>query len=159
MLNTKSTFGQFAVSYAADVTDAQRDILAAFGLLQVMQRSPSSAAEKALAGYDKRPKGFERDSIDYSDDAAAKLQAELEKEVEIADGQKISCEVEVVQNVREAKEPKFAYEQKLYKGKGGDADKLAALALKVGYDGEVGDGVDAPMAFLIALNAFIKDSL
>lgn len=47
--------------------------MAGEGLTQVLQRKPSSAWEKAAAGYEKRPEGFKRNSIAYSDASAKEL--------------------------------------------------------------------------------------
>lgn len=47
--------------------------LAVEGLTQILQRKPSSAWEKAEAGYEKRPDGFKRNSIAFSEESADKL--------------------------------------------------------------------------------------
>jgi hypothetical protein len=47
--------------------------LAVEGLTQILQRKPSSAWEKAEAGYEKRPDGFKRNSIPFSEASADKL--------------------------------------------------------------------------------------
>jgi hypothetical protein len=89
-VNAKSTFGNFKWTATAEVSDSERDVLADLGFLWIMQRTPSSNAEKAMAGYEKRPKDFKRASIEYSDEKAVQLQSELNKNVEIAEGVKIT---------------------------------------------------------------------
>lgn len=159
-INTKSTFGNFAIAASADVSDEQRDALAALGLLQVLQRSPASAAEKALAGYDKRPTGFKRDSIPFNDENAFTLQAEMEKPLEIGEGiDKLSPAIEVSEYVpTEGKvlmtEERAAYER--------NASKLEAFAKKVGYNGtDLGDGTKdgAPVEFVRAIRAYSRKLL
>lgn len=54
-------------------------ILAVEGLTQILQRKPSSAWEKAEAGYEKRPDGFKRNSIAFSEESADKLVAGFSK--------------------------------------------------------------------------------
>lgn len=76
-LKIKSTFGNFKFAGETEVTDEQLVILGGRGLLQEVQRSPATAAEKELAGYDKRPAGFKRTSIDYSEANAAVLAKHL----------------------------------------------------------------------------------
>lgn len=76
-LKVKSTFGNFKFAGEAEVTDEQLLILAGAGLLQLLQRSPATAAEKELAGYEKRPAGFKRTAIDFSEANAAVLAKHL----------------------------------------------------------------------------------
>jgi hypothetical protein len=47
--------------------------MAASGLTQDLQRKPSSAWEKAEVGFDKRPSGFQRNTIAYSPESAERL--------------------------------------------------------------------------------------
>jgi hypothetical protein len=156
-LNTKSTFGNFAIEAEADVDEAQRDILAGLGLLQVLQRSPASAAEKAMAGYDKRPSGFKRDSIPFNPANAEKLTEALEKPIEIAKDMSISCAVAVSEYVPTEADVKMPDERAAY-ARNAKAGTLDALAEKVGFDGEVGDGTaeNAPVEFLRAIRAWSK---
>lgn len=103
-----SVFGNFKWSASATLTDAMIDILLPLGALQVAQRTPSSLAEKLIAGYDKRPKGFQRNSLGFSEKAASVLKAQLES-FEIADGVVLKCDsVEVVEYVPETAVPKYA---------------------------------------------------
>lgn len=160
-LNTKSTFGNFAIEAEADVTDEQRDALANLGLLQVLQRSPASAAEKAMAGYDKRPSGFKRDSIPFSKDNAETLTGELEKPIEFADGiAAISCAIAVSEYVPTEADVKMTDERNAY-ARNAAKQSLPALAKKVGYAGELGSGAgaDAPVDFLRAIRAWSKEQI
>lgn len=76
-LKIRSTFGNYKFAGETKVTDEQLVILGGRGLLQEVQRSPATAAEKELAGYDKRPAGFKRTSIEYSEANAAVLAKHL----------------------------------------------------------------------------------
>lgn len=159
VIKTNSRFGQFSYEAEADVDDAQLKQLASFGLLQVLQRSPSSAAEKAMAGYEKRPSGFERDSIPFNEANAGKLEAALSA-VEVKEGGEVVLTlvptVVVSQYVAPEGTDGFAGARKLYVNKGGDLARLAKLAAAVEYDGEIGDGKEAPAEFLTAIKAWLK---
>ena len=102
------TFGNFAWEAEATVDDALIAALLPLGALQIAQRTPSSEAEKAMAGYEKRPKGFQRNSIAFSDANADILQKRL---TSIAVTDKLTLvndKVTVVEYVPEAPEKKFA---------------------------------------------------
>jgi hypothetical protein len=155
-INTKSTFGNFSIEAEADVSDEQRDALASLGLLQVLQRSPASAAEKALAGYDKRPSGFKRDSIPFSEQNAETLEKALQAPISIADGvEDVECAVNVTEYVPTESDVKMPDERAAYAR---NAAQLPKLAAKVGYAGDVGDGSkeNAPVEFLRAIRAWSK---
>lgn len=125
-LKTSSTFGNFKFEAEAKVTDEQLAILASAGLLQALQRSPATAAEKELAGYEKRPASFKRSSIDFSEANAtvlAKHLSEIEVEGEPAIGadgkevagakSKLSILVTTAEHVPNAgAEPKYAEEKR-----------------------------------------------
>lgn len=74
--NVKWTFGNFDVSL---LVSAEVEGKAAAGLLEaaalnVLQRKPCSDLEKLLAGYDKRPAGFNRGrDIPYSEEGCAQV--------------------------------------------------------------------------------------
>lgn len=162
-LQTKSTFGNFAIEAEADVTAEQRDYLANLGLLQVLQRSPASAAEKALAGYDKRPSGFKRDSIPFSEANAETLTAEMEKPISFGEDsgvEPIECAVRVTEYVPTVADVKMTDERNAY-ARHGKAGDLPAFAKTVGYDGQVGDGVaeNAPVEFLRAIRRYVNEQL
>lgn len=137
----KSTFGNFAYSVIAEVSDAQRDAMAAFGLLQIAQRKPATAAEKELgwAGAKKRPEGFKRTDIEFSEANALVLKKHLEAaKLEIGEGdsakeESLLLEVQVSEYVPEKAEVKWKEEKAKIASKGGDAAKLLALATAVGF--------------------------
>jgi hypothetical protein len=111
-LNCTSTFGNFRWTASASVTDEQAAILANAGLLQILQRSPASKAEKSLAGYEKRPESFERKQIPYSTENADALSEFLGEAVEIAEGVKITPTVKVEEHeIGAASQPKYADEK------------------------------------------------
>jgi len=155
---TASVFGNFKWSAKAEVTEAQGKVLMQYGLLQLLQRTPSTNAEKAMAGYDKRPKGFKRGSLRFSEERAEMLKRALrmiEGDDEMGD---IECEVVVAEYVPDQKEVKYAQARKIWESKGGDVEKLEALAEKVGWPGEVeGDENGEPaVGFLFEITEFIK---
>src|SRR5215475_14095992 len=61
-----TNFGFFGWKASAEVSQAMLELLAGLGLLQILQRSPATEAEKKLANYEKRPKGFQRSSIEHN---------------------------------------------------------------------------------------------
>jgi len=89
-IQTTWTFGNFSITAACNVESAEPvgPLAAALmekGFLQLLQRVPASNAEKALAGYEKRPTGFKRDSILYSEDNALALSEAFGTSVEVTD--------------------------------------------------------------------------
>lgn len=87
-IKTQWTFGNFSITAACNVDTAEpvgsvAQALMEKGFLQLLQRVPASNAEKALAGYDKRPAGFKRDSIVYSDANALALTEAFGTSVEV----------------------------------------------------------------------------
>ena len=157
-----TTMGNFAVSAEGEVTDGQAEILSNFGALQVTQRVPFSNAEKRMAGYEKRPTGFKRNSIVYTEAQAAILESEVSKPIEIADGVTIQfAVVQVGEHIPNVVEVKYARERAKYASKLADAAKLQALADAVEYTGELGDGTSAgaPIPFLEAIKSWIEANL
>lgn len=104
-------FGNFNVSAEVDVTPEQEARMLQLGALQVLQRVPAGRAEKELAGHlweegkkggKVRPKGFERDSIPYTEDNVAKIMGgAFGQTAEIAEGDKVAIRVvKVVEHVK-----------------------------------------------------------
>lgn len=114
-LQTGSRFGQFQWTGECEVSQEAANRLAALGLLQIIQRSPSSAAEKLLAGYEKRPDKFKRDSIPFTEDNAESLRKQLSMVTLDADGDlpelKIEVDVAVEQYIANIAESKFTEEK------------------------------------------------
>lgn len=155
IVKAESTFGNFKWFAQCEVSEVIRDILANLGFLWVMQRSPSSNAEKALAGYEKRPAGFKRSEIDFSDEAAAMLKTELGKEVEIDENVKITPEVlnVIFHEIGKVAEPKYADEKKAITRHIEDKDIASWATDKVGYTGG-GDLDTNNVEFLKAVKEF-----
>lgn len=155
IVKAESTFGNFKWFAQCEVSEVIRDILANLGFLWVMQRSPSSNAEKALAGYEKRPAGFKRSEIDFSDEAAAMLKTELGKEVEIDENVKITPEVlnVIFHEIGKVAEPKYADEKKAIQRHIDAKDIVAWASDKVGFTGE-GDLDVNNIEFLKAVKEF-----
>jgi hypothetical protein len=161
-LSTKSTFGNYAFSAEAAVTEEQRDALAGLGLLQILQRTPSTKAEKELAGYGKkRPEGFKRTDIAFSPAGAAVLKGFLEdaKVEMVVDGkeveQPLAVDVSVSEYIPASAEMKWKDEKAKIASKGGDAAALAALAKAVGYTGT--DLTEESVPFCQAIRAWVKE--
>lgn len=162
ILKTNSTFGNFAIEAEAEVSDEQRDALATLGLLQLLQRSPASAAEKAMAKYDKRPAGFKRDSIPFNAENQATLEAELQKAIAFPKGEDekpmadpVTCTVAVSEYVPTAADVKMVDERAAYAR---HAKDLPEFAEKIGYKGELGDGTkeNAPVEYLRSIRAYVN---
>jgi hypothetical protein len=150
-----SVFGNYKWNAEAEITDGMIDVLLAAGCLQFGQRSPSTAAEKEMAGYEKRPKGFSRDSIPFSETGAKTLEKHIGS-FEIAEGVTLESTVTVEQYFgAETAESKYTAERAKYVQRKDTLDKLAKA---VGYDGPVGDGTadNAPKEFLVAIRAWVK---
>lgn len=81
-------FGNFKITAATNVETAEpvgsmAQTLMENGFLQILQRVPSSKAEKHVAGYEKRPAEFKRNSIAYSEETALKLAEGFGTEVNV----------------------------------------------------------------------------
>ena len=155
-LQTTSTFGNFKWTAEAEVTEAQAEILANAGLLQVLQRSPATAAEKSLAGYEKRPDKFERKSIEYTDSNARQLEKFLSAEIEIADGVKITPTV-VAQfhEIGASAAPKFVEEKAIIARHVKTGDLAEWASETIAYSGETVDhDGNASNEFLAAVKAY-----
>lgn len=151
-----STFGNFEWSGHADVTDEQADVLMNLGGLQVMQRSPSSNAEKVLGDYKKRPENFKRNSIPYSEDNAKVLSAELGKPIEIADGVEISFVIDEVKfyEIGKGAEPKYVDEKSIIARHVKEGDFLDWARDVVGFKGELDREPENNTAFLAEVKAY-----
>lgn len=156
-IETKSTFGNFAILAEADVTPEQRDALANLGFLQLIQRSPASAAEKAMAGYEKRPEGFKRNSIPFSTENVDKLTAALQKPIAIGEGiADLSAAVVVTEYVPTVAAPVYA-EEKVIRARHEKVGDLAEWASEtVGY---AGDTAETNIEFLAAIKAYKLEML
>lgn len=174
-----STFGNF--TYKATALGLSESIAAALivaGLTQTLQRSPASAAEKEIAGYEKRPEKFSRrddPKMAFSKESADILAKHLSKvKVEVGRNEKDEPVYEELELIVEVSEntgsggPAYATERKAIAqvavddpAKGTAAERVAKLAAKVGYEGDTeGVGADnAPDEFLAAIRAFMRNAL
>jgi hypothetical protein len=154
MLKAESTFGNFKWFAQCEVSEAIRDMAANLGFLWIMQRSPSSNAEKALAGYEKRPTGFKRSEIEFSEENAKLLATKLGASVEIAENTLITPEIlnVIFHEIGASVEPKYADEKKaiLRHIEAGDVSDWNVS--KVGYEGR--DLTIDNVEFLKAVKAF-----
>lgn len=154
IVKAESTFGNFKWFANCEVSDVVRDILADLGFLWIMQRSPSSNAEKALAGYEKRPVGFKRSEIEFSDENASLLKQKLGEGVEIAENVKIEPNIlnVILHEIGKVAEPKYFDEKKAIRRHIEDKDIVTWASDKVGYTGG-GDLDESNVEFLVAVKA------
>jgi len=117
-LKCNSTFGNYKWTATAEVSQEQLEVLASAGLLQVLQRSPASKAEKAMAGYEKRPDKFERSSIPFDSQGQTILQDSLGAEIELVaktkDSPAVTVQAEIETSFHEigaGTEPKYVEEK------------------------------------------------
>jgi hypothetical protein len=133
--------------------------LANAGLLQIIQRSPASKAEKSMAndgkGYENRPKDFVRSSIPFSDENAATLSKFLGETIEVAEGIEITPVVTAKEHVIGAtKEPAYAEEKRIVQKHIDSGTKMVSWATdKIGYLGG-GDLTPDNVELLKAVKAF-----
>lgn len=153
-----SVFGNFAWSASAQITDEQAVLLAPLGALQIAQRTPSTGAEKLMAGYEKRPKAFKRTDIPYTDEGAEILRkAHQTLVIEVGEGKdkqvvKIPAEVEVAFYEGSGTEPKFKDEKEIRARHETTGDLAVWAKNKVNYEGE--DLTEGNVEFLSAIKAF-----
>ncbi len=169
-IKVESTFGNYKWEASVMIGEAQEDAILAMGILQILQRTPATTAEKELATKhklwdgDKRPTGFKRNTIPYSDEGAKILMDAMEA-AEVDKDDPLVIEVKVSEHVPgEGSTPKFTDEKAIITSKGGDATRLAATAKAVGYEG--GDLTVDNLDFLRAIKTYrdaeakkVKESL
>jgi len=155
-LKCNSTFGNFAWSASCDVSDEDMLTLANAGLLQILQRSPASRAEKVMAGYEKRPDKFNRSSIEFSDENAKTLATELGRSVEIAEGIEITPVVSATfHEIGGSSAPKFVEERQIVARHVAKGDLADWASTKIKYAGDTVDSDGQPTTeFLQAVKAF-----
>lgn len=155
-----SVFGNYRWDASVEITPEIAALLAPLGALQIAQRSPSTAAEKEMAGYEKRPKGFSRSDIPFTEKNAEVLR-NAQSVLVIDNGDKkvtLKCDCKVVEYIAEAQDVKMTDERNAY-ARNAESGKLEALAKKVGYTGDLGSGTsaEAPVEFLRAIRAWSKE--
>jgi hypothetical protein len=82
-----TNFGFFGWRAVAEVSENMLVFLAGLGLLQLLQRSPATEAEKKLAGYEKRPAKFQRSSIEHSATNEGIFKQIMSKALEVVQGE------------------------------------------------------------------------
>lgn len=121
------------------------------GITQILQRKPASKWEKTVAKYDKRPDGFQRNSIPFSAEAAAEL-AVIAGEA-VAD----FAVVDVTEYVPTVAEGKMKEEIAIFERHEEAGDTRDWLTKKIGFSGEYEDPESESgysQAALRALNAW-----
>lgn len=156
-------FGNFLVTAATTVETAEpvgklMGALAHKGFLQLLQRVPASNAEKALAGYDKRPAGFKRDSIPYTEDNALALAEAFGTSVEVepADKEKGIAAVVLPFSITDVQEHVGSEGGASRKMATEMAERLTApmyVALGIAEDADEATKIEACHRFLAALRA------
>lgn len=155
-----SVFGNYRWDASVEITPEVAALLAPLGALQVAQRSPSTAAEKEMAGYEKRPKGFTRTDIPFSTELAEVLRKHQSVLV-VPNGDesiKLNVDCTVEQYFGTEVDVKMTDERNAY-ARNAESGKLTQLAKKVGYVGDLGEGAaaEAPVEFLRAIRAWSKE--
>ena len=155
-VKASSTFGNSKWSAHCDVSDEIAKILQDAGFLWFMQRSPSSNAEKVLAGYEKRPEGFKRNSIEYSPEMAEQLKKLLGQPVEIEDDVSITPVIDsvVFHEIGASAEPKYKDEKSAIARHVKDGNFLDWVRDTVGFKGEVDREPENNVNVLKAVKAF-----
>jgi hypothetical protein len=154
-VKASSTFGNYKWFANAEITNEQAQVLQDLGFLWVMQRSPSSKAEKSMAGYEKRPDNFKRSMIEFSNEGVKQLSRLLGAPVEIdEDVPNITPVISKVEfhEIGKGAEPVYADEKKVV-AKHRDGKTLVKLAEKVGYTGD-GELDESNVEFLKSIKAF-----
>jgi len=82
-----TNFGFFGWRAVAEVSQELLVYLAGLGLLQLLQRSPATEAEKTLAKYEKRPAKFQRSSIEHNDVNEGIFKKIMSKALEVVQGE------------------------------------------------------------------------
>lgn len=103
------TFGNFDVTVEAEVSEEQVTAMLKKGVLQVLQRTPATKAEQAVAGDDWevgkkggliRPDGFERSSIPFTQENANRVAQGFGTSVKMDEGGTLAYKVtRVVEHV------------------------------------------------------------
>lgn len=157
-MKTQFTFGNFLVNVVLSdlvlegLDPENEKLIAGYvldGCTQKLQRKPASLAEKEFAGYEKRPEGFKRNSIPYSEEKAKRLVEIMQPEV--VPVASVSVE-EYVPNVTESKFTEEKYLLKRHED-AGDLDEWLEGKVKYAGDYQSEDGEWLP-ALLIAVRAY-----
>lgn len=154
------TFGNFNVTAAAEIpftepVDKLTKAIVEKGFLQLLQRVPASKAEKALAGYEKRPEGFKRTSIPWSEENAIKLAEEFGTEVEVEEGVMLKF---AIVDVTENEGSETGQSRKMATEMAGQVRGNPAMLTVLGVDGTDESAlIEACHKFLSGLRAKGKD--
>jgi len=177
-IEVSSSFGNIAYTARLDVSEAVEAALLKQGALRILQGKVSGQAEKELAGYEKRPAGYKRTDIPWSE-ANGQVLAKHYKgvEVEIGENEKGESimedlgvtEVIVSEYVPTAgNEPRYKYEKEVLKLYLFEEDGKTPRKLKTGEDRSAASyaesrGLAAPtepweedQEFLKEVKAFLK---
>jgi hypothetical protein len=151
-----TNFGFFGWRTSVELTEAQLAYFASLGVLQYMQRSPASNAEKILGKFEKRPENFKRSEIPWNNENKAIFVREMSKSQEIGeDSDKFSftpVTEAFYHDLGATAEPKYADEKKAVQ-KHIDAGDVSKWNIeKVGYEGR--DLTVENVEFLKAVKAF-----
>lgn len=161
IVKANSRFGNFAWVAEVEVDEEMTAILLPFAITQILQRSPSSEAEKLMAKYEKRPEGFKRDSIPFSEANAKILAKALEgAKVSVGEGKdakelELSLTANVEEYVPTVSESKFTEERAILTRHETKGDKEEWLKNSVGFTGDQKD----EQAVLVAVREFKKAAL
>lgn len=139
-MNTKIewTFGNFDIEVDVEApqmaTPAVAAKILAAAALQVLQRKPAGEVEKALAGYDKRPEGFKRDSIPFTSENALVVEEGFTLASDLGFTAQVTSVIEHVKGV--VADSKFTEEVKIMGRHESASDLTVWLKDTVGHAGE-----------------------
>jgi hypothetical protein len=159
--------GNFSLSHSAEVTQEQLVTLASKGLLWHAQRNRKHdevlGAFHTVDGKQKRKDKWKRNDVVFAGDMADRL-ADVYREFEIAEGEKLRIDTIVGEYTRETAALVYRDARNLLERKESDpkiADLQSWLAEFCGYTGptHTEDESDYAQAALVAVNAEIKRRL
>ena len=163
VITIANTFGNFDYEVSAQVTPETETALLQAGITQLFQRVPCSRIEKALAGYAKRPDGFTRSSIEFSEEnaiafaeaAGATVSVEVGRDEK---GKAIELEiplsvVDVREHVVEEKDGKFTEEKAIIARHQKDGDFAEWVKTLVKFFGPTNNNEGWTVEFLRAVRA------
>jgi hypothetical protein len=164
-VNTNWNLAKFAVSLNADVSDELRDVLAAYGLRYAAQRN--TEIDKILGGFAKnaegkleRIKGWKRNEVAFTPELAAALRKSFATLTlpEGEEGLSFAAEANIEEYTGAAKGIKYAEARGVF-ARNAKAGTLAAMATKVGFDGDMGTSEEPSTEVLQAIHKYIRESL
>lgn len=136
----KTNFGYFGWRTSVELSDEQVAYFAGLGVLQHMQRTPATNAEKKLGNFEKRSPDFKRSDINFSDSNEDIFVKEMSAKQEIENGD-VKFTINPVtecwyHDLGATAAPKYADEKRAVQKHIADGDIAEWASEKVGYTGD-----------------------